>query len=99
MVNGDVGKLVTPVDCKSAASGTVGSTPTVSTKNAHRRFTVWQDGLCIPGYQASQTATRVLAKEHSNNLGSKVFTDARMPVTHKEGDRYPLRPPSYAPVA
>ena len=29
--NGDVGKLVTPVDCKSAASGTAGSTPAVST--------------------------------------------------------------------
>jgi hypothetical protein len=28
---GDVGKLVTPGDCKSSASGTVGSTPTVST--------------------------------------------------------------------
>ena len=28
------------------------------------------------------------------NLGSKVFMDARMPVTHKEGDRYPLGPPS-----
>ena len=28
---GDVGKLVTPADCKSAASGIVGSKPTVST--------------------------------------------------------------------
>ena len=26
-------------------------------------------------------------------FGLKVFTDARMPVTHKEGDRYPLGPP------
>jgi len=26
-------------------------------------------------------------------FGLKVFMDARMPVTHKEGDRYPLRPP------
>ena len=26
-------------------------------------------------------------------IGSKVFMDARMPVTHKEGDRYPLGPP------
>ena len=25
--------------------------------------------------------------------GLKVFMDARMPVTHKEGDRYPLGPP------
>ena len=31
-IHGDVGKLVTPGDCKSSASGTVGSTPTVSTK-------------------------------------------------------------------
>ena len=29
----------------------------------------------------------------SPNLGLKVFMDAHMPVTHKEGDRYPLRPP------
>ena len=27
------------------------------------------------------------------NLGLKVFTDARQPVTLEEGDRYPLRPP------
>jgi hypothetical protein len=26
-----------------------------------------------------------------------VFTDARMPVTHKEGDRYPLGPPDFIP--
>ena len=26
--------------------------------------------------------------------GLKVFMDAHMPVTHEEGDRYPLRPPS-----
>ena len=31
LVHGDVGKLVTPADCKSAAPGIVGSTPTVST--------------------------------------------------------------------
>jgi hypothetical protein len=28
-------------------------------------------------------------------FGLKVFMDAHMPVTHKEGDRYPLGPPSY----
>ena len=44
---GDVGKLVTPVDCKSAASGTTGSTPVVSTKNsplsaAYNRLSCWQ---------------------------------------------------------
>ena len=27
------------------------------------------------------------------NLGLKVFMDAYMPVTHEEGDRYPLGPP------
>jgi hypothetical protein len=27
------------------------------------------------------------------SIGLKVFMDAHMPVTHKEGDRYPLRPP------
>ena len=32
MLNGSVGKLVTPVDCKSAAPGTAGSTPATSTK-------------------------------------------------------------------
>ena len=40
------------------------------------------------------------AKQDYNRLGnqeygSKVFMDARMPVTHKEGDRYPLGPPKY----
>ena len=30
-----------------------------------------------------------------NILGLKVFTDAHMPVTHEEGDRYPLGPPSF----
>jgi hypothetical protein len=33
-------------------------------------------------------------REEATNFGSKVFMDARMPVTHKEGDRYPLGPPS-----
>lgn len=27
------------------------------------------------------------------SFGLKVFMDAHMPVTHEEGDRYPLRPP------
>jgi hypothetical protein len=27
-------------------------------------------------------------------FGLKVFMDAHMPVTHKEGDRYPLGPPN-----
>ena len=30
-----------------------------------------------------------------HQFGSKVFMDARMPVTHKEGDRYPLGPPVF----
>ena len=29
------------------------------------------------------------------SLGLKVFTDAHDTVTVEEGDRYPLRPPSY----
>ena len=28
-----------------------------------------------------------------------MFMDARMPVTHKEGDRYPLGPPSFTALA
>ena len=32
-----------------------------------------------------------------NILGLKVFTDAHMPVTHEEGDRYPLGPPDFCP--
>jgi hypothetical protein len=31
--------------------------------------------------------------EALHQFGFKVFMDARMPVTHEEGDRYPLRPP------
>ena len=34
-----------------------------------------------------------------HEFGSKVFMDARMPVTHKEGDRYPLRPPNLFPMS
>ena len=37
--HGSVGKLVTPGDCKSSASGTVGSSPTVSTKLRTRSLT------------------------------------------------------------
>lgn len=40
----------------------------VTIKNAHRRFTVWQDVPLDPRNDASQTATRVLAKEHSTNF-------------------------------
>ena len=31
-------------------------------------------------------------------VGLKVFTDAHDTVTVEEGDRYPLRPPSYVSV-
>ena len=34
-----------------------------------------------------------------HKIGLKVFTDARMPVTHEEGDRYPLGPPVFTPLA
>ena len=30
---------------------------------------------------------------HCHSYGLKVFMDAYMPVTHGEGDRYPLGPP------
>ena len=40
---GDVGKLVTPADCKSAATGIVGSKPTVSTKLSRIREEVSQE--------------------------------------------------------
>ena len=33
------------------------------------------------------------------NLGLKVFMDAHQPVTLKEGDRYPLGPPSFESVS
>jgi hypothetical protein len=36
--------------------------------------------------------------EHGNNSGAKVFMDAHQPVTLEEGDRYPLVPPSHAPL-
>jgi hypothetical protein len=32
------------------------------------------------------------------SIGFKVFMDARVPVTHKEGDRYPLKPPNYEKI-
>ena len=71
-------------------------------KNAHRRFTVWRDGLRCHGsiYEVGlrtplKPQLEFSAREHSTNLGLKVFMDARMPVTHKEGDRYPLGPPSF----
>jgi len=34
----------------------------------------------------------------STKLGLKVFMDAHQPVTLKEGDRYPLRPPEQIEV-
>ena len=46
-----------------------------------------------PRNDASQTATRVLAKEHSTNFGLKVFKDAYWLVTPEDGDRYPVGPP------
>jgi hypothetical protein len=55
---------------------------------------LWQEVPLDPRNDASQTATRVLAKEHSTNFGLKVFMDAHEPVTLEEGDRYPLGPPN-----
>ena len=42
---------------------------------------------------------RLEKRSQTPNFGLKVFMDARMPVTHEEGDRYPLGPPSYGDVA
>ena len=33
-----------------------------------------------------------------SEFGLKVFMDAHKPVTLEEGDRYPLRPPSFVSV-
>lgn len=44
-----------------------GSNPVFGTKNAQHRFMLWQDVPLVPRVEASQTATRVLAKEHSTN--------------------------------
>ena len=52
-----------------------------------------------PRNDASQTATRVLAKEHSTNFGLKVFKDAYWLVTPEDGDRYPVGPPNLFPVS
>jgi hypothetical protein len=35
------------------------------------------------------------AGRRAPDTGSKVFMDAHQPVTLKEGDRYPLGPPSF----
>ena len=44
--------------------------------------------------QAFHACKRGSIPLRSTNLGLKVFMDAHMPVTHEEGDRYPLGPPS-----
>jgi hypothetical protein len=36
---------------------------------------------------------------NATNLGLKVFMDAHDTVTVEEGDRYPLRPPSFVSVS
>ena len=64
-------------------------------KNAHRRFTVWQDVPLLPRMDASQTATRVLAKEHSTNLVLKCSWTHDGLSRRKSGDRYPLGPPNF----
>ena len=43
--------------------------------------------------QAGPATSRLLEK-----IGAKVFVDAHQPVTLEEGDRYPLVPPSHAPL-
>jgi hypothetical protein len=50
---------------------------------------VWQETVNLPTYVTVGSIPTT-----STKFGLKVFMDARMPVTHKEGDRYPLGPPS-----
>ena len=46
------------------------------------------------------THVRGTAKVRNATIsGLKVFMDARSTVTAKEGDRYPLRPPSFESVS
>ena len=45
-----------------------------------------------PGLQPGANGSNPLS---STNFGLKVFMDAHDTVTVEEGDRYPLRPPSY----
>lgn len=48
------------------------------------------------GVKAVKSSHCLLYQNKGPNLGLKVFMDARSTVTAKEGDRYPLRPPSFA---
>jgi hypothetical protein len=52
-----------PTNCDTSVKCSVA----VTIKNAQCRFTLWQDVPLLPRMDASQTATRVLAKEHSND--------------------------------
>ena len=73
----------------------VGSNPTLTSTECTVSLYAVAGRPLDTSYEASQTATRVLAKEHSTNFGLKVFMDAHQPVTLKEGDRYPLGPPNW----
>ena len=55
--------------------------------------------MSIRGEERSRRAARSPdSAVHSTKIcGLKVFMDARMPVTHEEGDRYPLGPPKFSP--
>ena len=69
----------------------LGSIPSGSTKNAQRRLTLWQDVPLDAGHEASQTATRVLAKGHGT-VSCTVRLSVRTPAFHagKRGS-IPLR--------
>ena len=102
---GCVGKLVTPADCKSAASGTTCSTQVTSTKSATSVAVNLDIGSSVLHVRDNASCSirsprRVTAKvRNATNLGLKVFMDARSTVTAEEGDRYSLRPPSFVSVS
>jgi hypothetical protein len=63
--------------------------------NARILFGREADGAVRDGVETTRLLMQYMnsRREEATNFGLKVFMDARMPVTHKEGDRYPLGPP------
>ena len=59
-------------------------------RDAHDNSARTPDCVGMVRFRVRESVFSVVAFSFS---GLKVFTDARMPVTHEEGDRYPLRPP------
>ena len=81
---GDEASMVMQWTVNPPLYSTTGSIPVISTKNI-----------------GESLGRRILKRPRPKGcpvsyfrLGLKVFTDAYMPVTHEERDRYPLGPPS-----